>query len=200
MGVFEAAAGRGAGELARRAMLAERSLRDLFPHRAFHGTASDIVEIDPAMFGSMTGTKRAQAGLFSASNPVVGGQYAVEAAKRRGGSPNVIPLRLRFDDPMVVEGGGRPIAFAGARPTDYLIEQALDEGRDGVIFRNVFDSPWGHRPSLTDVFLNFRPNHIRTASAAFKDPDSFRLLASLIGAAAIPGGAFGALNQKARAE
>lgn len=66
------------------------------------------------------------------------------------------------------------------RPYWEVIEQALSEGRDGVVFRNTFDPV----PNTTN-YIVFDPANIRSRFAAFRDGNSRNILAGLGGGVAI---------------
>ena len=80
---------------------------------------------------------------------------------------NVLPIALRYKNPMVYDFGG-----ASYREQTYsdLVDQALRGGHDALILKNTFD-PAGGQSKLIDVGVVFSPDQIRSKFAAF---DPFR--------------------------
>lgn len=80
---------------------------------------------------------------------------------------NVMPVALRYKNPMVYDFGGSPY-----REQTYsdLVDQALRGGHDALILKNTFD-PAGGQSKLIDVGVVFNPDQIRSRFAAF---DPFR--------------------------
>ncbi len=80
---------------------------------------------------------------------------------------NVMPVALRYKNPMVYDFGG-----ASYREQTYsdLVDQALRGGHDALILKNTFD-PAGGQSKLIDVGVVFSPDQIRSRFAAF---DPFR--------------------------
>jgi len=80
---------------------------------------------------------------------------------------NVMPVALRYKNPMVHDFGGNPY-----REQTYsdLVDQALRGGHDALILKNTFD-PAGSPSKLIDVGVVFNPDQIRSRFAAF---DPFR--------------------------
>jgi hypothetical protein len=99
--------------------------------------------------------------------------------------PGVIAAHLRMDNPMVIDWGGKPW-----RGTQDAIQQARENGHDGIVINNVIDAYQG-KGKPTTVRVVFNPEQIRKTDAAF-DPakkDSANLLAGLaalgVGTAAV---------------
>jgi hypothetical protein len=83
------------------------------------------------------------------------------------GAPQVIPSKLRFDNPYIVDAdGGQHWNF-----TPQAIKAAQEGGHDGAIIRNVRDQPHiGKDVTVpSTVYVPFNPNQIRSRNAAF-DP------------------------------
>jgi len=78
---------------------------------------------------------------------------------------NVMPVALRYENPMVYDFEGRPY-----RDQSYsdLVDQALMSGNDALILKNTYD-PGGGPSRLIDVGVVFEPDQIRSRFAAF-DP------------------------------
>ncbi|WP_052198397.1 LPD38 domain-containing protein [Pectobacterium fontis] len=78
-----------------------------------------------------------------------------------GMAPNVMPTYLSIQNPAVVDFGGR--AYDSNRDNlSSIIDKARQEGRDGVIFRNIDDAP-GVGIKYADHYVVFRPEQIKSA-------------------------------------
>lgn len=115
------------------------------------------------------------------------------------GGEYVMPVKLRMENPYVVENTG------GFSPTKYqeYIADARKGAHDGLILKDAYDSPYGFAaPHKGDNYMVFSPSQVRSRFAEF-DPakkDSGDLLASGLGAATIGGGlAYGASQDQADA-
>lgn len=78
---------------------------------------------------------------------------------------NVMPVALRYENPMVYNFEGRPY-----RDQSYsdLVDQAQMAGNDALILKNTYD-PGGGPSRLVDVGVVFDPDQVRSRFAAF-DP------------------------------
>jgi hypothetical protein len=78
---------------------------------------------------------------------------------------NVMPIALRYKNPMVHDFGGN--TYRDQTYSD-LVDQALRGGHDALILKNTFD-PGAGPSKLIDVGVVFSPDQIRSRFAAF-DP------------------------------
>jgi hypothetical protein len=78
---------------------------------------------------------------------------------------NVMPVALRYKNPMVHDFGGSP--YRDQTYSD-LMDQAMAGGHDALLLKNTFD-PAGSASKLVDVGVVFSPDQIRSRFAAF-DP------------------------------
>jgi hypothetical protein len=126
------------------------------PLVVYHGTAEDFVA-----FQDFTG---GQDGIYFSANPSVASEYAefrsdavdnTDYVGAPGGS--VMPTYLAIQNPLVVTD----IPWFEADAYQEAIDRAKDEGRDGVIFRNVEDGPEG-RTVPADTYVVFSPNQIKS--------------------------------------
>jgi len=78
---------------------------------------------------------------------------------------NVMPVALRYKNPMVHDFGGSP--YRDQTYSD-LMDQAMAGGHDALLLKNTFD-PAGAASKLVDVGVVFSPDQIRSRFAAF-DP------------------------------
>lgn len=156
----------------------------------YHGTVEDFDSFDKTKINSNEprGDYLGEAFYFSAANnPYRAERYAT--APNRGGSPNIIPAYLKFENPLIIpEGGGtfrHLLDEKGLSDVDWYSKTPSEQAEQ---IRS-----WGY-DSLVDKDYGqtavFDPSNIRSVNAAF-DPakkDSSNLLAS-VGGAAVLGGA-----------
>jgi hypothetical protein len=76
---------------------------------------------------------------------------------------NILPVKLRLQNPLVHDFGGESYREVSYRE---LLDQAQREGKDGAIFRNTRDGG-----PVTDIYVVFEPSQIRSRYAAF-DPEA----------------------------
>jgi len=162
------------------------------PLVVYHGTTADITAFDPARGGSATGATDAKEAFFFAASSDVANTYAAavdpysqspltrtleritrglysrfnEAILKTLGMPsartqgeNVLPVVLSVKNPLEIDllgAGYNEGVFNDA------IQQAKDEGYDGVIFRNVDDQGFVGGAGVTDVYAVFQPNQIKS--------------------------------------
>jgi hypothetical protein len=178
-----------------------------FTITGYHGTAEDVTEFStkpPMRFG-----KGKQEAIFFTEKPDIASSYAVwkdrrltpqyieaqrkgettipgiqrsaeEIASRYQEGANVMPVKLRLTQPLVVDAKGK----SWSEVWDSAVEQARKQNADGVVMKNVQD--WGDTESaqeamsgvdrlmkrnqpLRTVYAVFDPSNIRSTNAAF-DP------------------------------
>lgn len=81
---------------------------------------------------------------------------------------NIIAAYLAIRNPKVIDFGGGRIMSAG--DFDETITAAKRAGHDGMILRNIADSPEGNL--VSDHFVAFEPNQIKRVTATAFDPSS----------------------------
>lgn len=126
------------------------------PLVVYHGTNADFSAFDPSAQGS-SGQGSGEPGFFFEASPDNAGRYT-----RQGGGGNVMPVYLSLKNPLIVErtnakydydGSYNRVAFAN------FIDDALEAGHDGVIFRDVLD-----RGKRSTQYVAFRPEQIKSAT------------------------------------
>lgn len=139
-----------------------------FNTNVFHGTAADISEFNPAMFGTNTRASGDELGIFTTAKTDLANQYA-EIAGRGGwygrkspGDANVMPLLARMQSPKKYETASSFYKEADVAAAN----RALGEMRRNLQ-REGFDSVQV-RPDLEEVVI-FDPSNLRSRFAAF-DP------------------------------
>jgi len=90
--------------------------------------------------------------------------------------PGVVAAYIKLENPLEIDGKGQTWREAQQRgKTSDVIQQAREEGRDGVIIRNVRDNynDWegGARSTPTDTYVVFRSEQIKSATDNSGDYD-----------------------------
>ena len=131
----------------------------------YHGTGSDISEIDPAKLQARDAGVLGH-GLYSTQAPAIANQYARLAGRIGGENPNVIPLLSRK---------GSYAQYNLADKGDLAVELAKDQSfsknltdqlkSEGYIGADVRDASGGIVERV-----NFDPNDVRSLLSAAFDP------------------------------
>ena len=129
---------------------------DGYTFDAFHGTTANIIEFDTARSGSNSGAASKSGAIFFAKDPELANQYALEPGSS---GANVVPVRLKLSNPLVVDGEGK--MFGGGSNMTYFLNAAKAQGHDGVVFKNLRDSiaPGENKPAT--VYAVFDKSQIR---------------------------------------
>lgn len=140
------------------------------PLRLFHGTTFDFEEyrLGRGARGQARDTKGA---LFFTSSPVAAAYHTrVNKGVDRGENPagaNIRPVFIRMTNPGVVDAAG------GYKNPDRVadwIKWAKEDGKDGLIIKNVIDAEIG---TAADVYVIFDPAAVRSAIGHKPVPFSF---------------------------
>lgn len=87
--------------------------------------------------------------------------------------PKTIRTFLRFSNPLIVDGEFKPWRDAQRRgKTSNVIEQAIKDGNDGVIIRNVkdnYNTMPGDRSPATTTYATFSASQIKSADPVTRD-------------------------------
>lgn len=131
----------------------------------YHGTGSDISEIDPSKLQSRDAGVLGE-GFYSTQAPAIANQYARLAERIGGDSPNIIPLMTRKGDYAqynLADKGDLAVELA----KDKNFSKALTDNlkSQGYIGADVRDASGGIVERV-----NFNPNDVRSIFAAF-DPE-----------------------------
>jgi hypothetical protein len=154
------------------------------PLTVYHGTANDFTEFKkPSRRDRGNAFDRdSAAGMFFSSDPKSADYFAftkgMENKKRQAfGSPigsNIMPAHLNIQNPMVHD-------FNGATKSPDLIldlaKRAKKQGHDGLVLKNVYDSPGA---GAGDIFITFEPTQIKSAigNRGTFDPNDSNILRS----------------------
>jgi hypothetical protein len=144
------------------------------PRVVYHGTAADVEAFDAARSGRNYegGGDR---GFFFTSKPATAGRYAEQAAapgREPEGAPNVMPVYLSLQRPLVRETSGAGLNDAPDKwfdaNKDALYAEADRAGADGIVIRGA--GQWEGR----DVYVAFRPEQVKSAigNSGLFDPNS----------------------------
>jgi hypothetical protein len=169
-----------------------------FTRDVYHGTrAQDIEAMRPSASGLFG------PGVYTTTSPTEAGGYAINyGANSRGGAPNVLPLKARLKNPVVVSSSAEFWDKYGVvgKSDDEVIAALQAKGHDGVVFPvpvQTWDSqskrlsPTGE---MQEYVVVFDPKNLRSQFARF-DPaqaGSSNLMAGL--GALFAGGA--AMNRR----
>ena len=110
------------------------------PLPVYHGTSTEggIESFDPALRGRSTRARSAQQGFFFTSRPEVAADFSRLAHHRGiGEAESVTPVFLSMQNPLIVD----QIEGRLRGGMNEAVQQAIAEGRDGVIVRQVADAP-----------------------------------------------------------
>lgn len=114
-------------------------MRDLYGDPALVGEAPGPVRAD-VFHGTTASFDKARPGTFFSSDRSVAESFAKSRAIDDGGEPRVFRSSISFDNPLLIDGNGRPAADFQFGKTGEAIQSALrDGGHDGLILRNVDD-------------------------------------------------------------
>lgn len=103
-----------------------------------------------------------------AKSPAAARSYAddTRAFDYQNSEPGVVAAYLKLENPLILDAKGKEWREAQARgKTSDVIDQAREEGRDGVIIRNVRDNYNGNDRSVpTDTYVAFESTQIKSAT------------------------------------
>ena len=128
------------------------------PLVVYHGTGADFSVFDGKKSGSHTREVDARKGFFLSSSPEIASEYAEEAGAN--GGANIMPAYVSLQNPLVIDEGGRD--YDPERFRDY-IDQAKEQGHDGVLLRNTGDGMFKNGRT-GDTVIAFRPEQIKSAT------------------------------------
>jgi len=88
----------------------------------------------------------------------------IDTGYQQKAGENIMPVKLKLDDPLIHDFKGDSY-----REQSYndLLKQAKKNGHDGAIFKNTYDGG-----PLTDVYVVFEPEQIRSRFAMFDPKDA----------------------------
>lgn len=96
--------------------------------RAYHGSAAPLREVRP--------------GLFVTEDFDTAARYTPRDARRTGGLDRVTPVDLNMQNPLVVDGDGAMLSSVlRGQSIEEFAQGAINNGHDGIVFRNVVDVP-----------------------------------------------------------
>lgn len=144
------------------------------PLVVYHGTKKDFSEFDPKARKRTRGGRELKGvgAMFFTDNPQVSDAYAGVATSYKGDKwswpandfegGRIMPVYLALKNPLVIESAG-----AIYHQVEQQIKQAKRDGHDGVIIREVYDTP-GAAGSLSAYkhtsYVVFSPSQIKSAT------------------------------------
>ena len=128
------------------------------PLVVYHGTGADFSVFDGKKRGSHTREVDARKGFFLSSSPEIASEYAEEAGAN--GGANIMPAYVSLQNALVIDEGGRD--YDAERFRDY-IDQAQEQGHDGVLLRNTGDGMFKNGRT-GDTVIAFRSEQIKSAT------------------------------------
>ena len=153
------------------------------PVMVYTGSQNEIEK-----FNDGTDILRVASGWFT-DKPKLASAYAIDPTRAATGerSPTVYPSYLDIKNPVVVDAKGanwdkikiddkkiaEELEVDSPVSTDFLAYLAKQKGYDGVIIKNVKDNPNTEVTGLSDVYVPFRSEQIRSA---ISDPEMAGLL------------------------
>jgi hypothetical protein len=153
------------------------------PVMVYTGSQNEIQQ-----FTDGTDILNVASGWFT-DKPKLASAYAVDPTRAARGerSPTVYPSYLDIKNPIVVDAKGanwdkikiddkkiaEELEIDAPVSTDFLAYLAKQKGYDGVIIKNVKDNPNAEVSGVSDVYVPFKSEQIRSATS---DPDMMGLL------------------------
>lgn len=140
----------------------KRAVEQGYTIDAFHGTGQSFVEFDLGKRGTASGARGADYGFFFTDDPQAAMTFAEQAAAKTSGTEKIMPVKLKMEDPYVVDFKEKNIM--GADISKYA-QEARALGHDGmVIKRRKYPAD---PDSETSVYMVFEPQQIRHSGARF---------------------------------
>lgn len=124
----------------------------------YHGSAAPLNNIRPILFAT---PDRPTAAFFARLD-----------RKLTRGMRRVTPLEVGFENPLIIEGKGYLIDDPTMRQGKLyqVIEQAIADGHDGIVFKDVIDGPGDPRDAdPIDVYIVLDPAKVRQLPPDFVD-------------------------------
>jgi hypothetical protein len=162
----------------------------------YHGSASDIQQIDPAMYGSSTGAKSAKDAFWAVSDPTTAGGYAEYAARQA-------PVKRLLDDADRFEKAGNWDGYEEALSLAERLETELyNDPLRGQNIMPLMAMP--RKPAVMDAkgaeFVDVEGGvnkFLRSARIGGKDAAVFKNMADDVGRNARPADHYAILNPSA---
>lgn len=169
------------------------------PMVVYHGSSDARFMADSGVFMSLKdryGDKKGVGAFWFAESRQTARTYADDkrALDYQAAEPAVIPAYIKLENPLVVDGGGKPWREAQAiGKTSDVIEKAQTEGYDGVIIKDVRDDyNSSTKTKATTTYVVFDSRQIKSVdNQGTFDPNDARVMFSR------PPAPNGAKNQRA---
>lgn len=140
------------------------------PLVVYHGTSDDITVFDPKKRGENTGARSAKKAFWFSSSEEHAGHFNESRIGNRS-----MPVYLKMENPLIVDDAALSInevhpavSLEGEQRRVNAINRAKRQGRDGVIFKNTFDTYAakgdGTGAFRVDLYAAFEPTQIKSAT------------------------------------
>ncbi len=138
------------------------------PLVVYHGTAKRFGEFDISRAGKASGDTSSKAIFFTDSADVAKGYRGKDFLKRG----EVKEAYLSLKNPRIVDFSNRSDVFDTQLTKGILVDSALADGHDGVIFQNIIDNKDTRDGTRSTVYAVFDPAQVRSAAEARAEPVS----------------------------
>lgn len=110
------------------------------PLIVYHGTSQYIKAFDPSKRGLSTSVPSARKAFWFSDSEENAKEFAYLASRRIGGEPQVVPVYLSLQNPLVVDASVNKVTGEREERFSEVIARAIADGHDGVIFKNATDT------------------------------------------------------------
>ena len=132
------------------------------PLTVFHGTNKKFNSFDKGKAGTSDGGPGVYDGFFFTDDAGVADRYAENSVLQNKGKKNIVEAHLNIKNPRVLDNS-ELVADGDYLDIDYEIKQAIKNGNDGLIAKNMpyYDNIGDE--SLENYYIPFSPNQIKSA-------------------------------------
>ena len=135
----------------------------------YHGTPDARFVDETGVFANTSGNPKRNQHWFT-QDKVVAQTYANDkmAFDARVAEPAVLETYVKMNNPLIVEGRARQWREAQYdADSNHILDVAREQGRDGVVIKNVYDNYNTHKSSLgklTTTYVVFNESNIKSAN------------------------------------
>jgi hypothetical protein len=133
------------------------------PMVVYHGTNKKFNVFDKSKAGTADGGPGIYNGFFFTDDAGVAERYAENAVLQNKGKKTLVEAHLNIKNPRVLDNS-EMVADGDYLDIDYEIKQAIKNGNDGLIAKNMpyYDNVGNE--SLENYYIPFSPNQIKSAT------------------------------------
>lgn len=152
------------------------------PFTVYHGTGYEFDAFEPQKF--KVGFHKTENTYFFTSDSNIAGGYADNTPRGwgdgKGYGQNILPVYLSIKKPYLIDGfdsvSGTNRSL-GMYLSDQTIKSVIEDGYDGIIAKNVLDSPNAELSNAHDVYVVFDPTQVKSVNnQGTFDPNDPRML------------------------